>query len=124
MENKELRARFEEGSVTVEAALVLTALVAILMVFISVIGLGKEQTGLCRVAGDHARNMIVSGVGTPTSPAGQAGILVQYQQDAEWVHVTATKPAVNLGNLAIGNLSCTVDSLLQPNPLESEQTGG
>lgn len=110
MQNKSLRSSLEEGSVTVEAALVLTVLVAVLMVFVGVVGLGKEQAQLCRVAGDHARNVIVSGV--QASP--NTSVSVQYRQEGDWVHVVATRPAVRIHNLNLGNLSCEVDTLVQP----------
>lgn len=93
--------------VTVEAAIALMGVIAVLAMCLAGIGTVRNQAALCQVVREAAR---AAAVAESVDSAGMAGApgsaQVTVLEVGKWVHARGVAPAVELGGLRLGTVEC------------------
>ena len=92
----------ESGMVTVEIAVGIAAVVAVLVIALGAIAVVRTQADVCHSARTAARSAAV-GEPSPTPAALSYG--------GQWVSASASAPAVQLGPFSWGSLQCEATAL-------------
>lgn len=110
------RKKIEEGMVTVEAAMGISAIVAVLGLVVGAINVVRVQADLCQVARDQARGASVGE--KPSESLGSSlripSLAVSEEYQGDWVSVTASSGAFAVGSWSIGSLHCEASTLIEP----------
>lgn len=104
--------------VTVEAAVSVTALVAVLALLLGAIGVVRTQAELCQSVREGARAESLGQEGSAAVSARFSGAVdVQVGGDQTWVRVEGQTSAATIGSLSVGSLHCAAETLREPGVL-------